>query len=245
MFKRICNIVYSHSDYSDIWPLFFGQNEKYLPQIEKKIIFTDKNSAAIPKNYQQIIYDEKKPYASRLIECFEKLKKDYQYCLFSHEDMFLYDQPKIDKIARYVAAVVEGKFDFVKLIKAGDCVYQSSEIDENLFAIDTQNSKWIFAIQPTIWSIDAFLKILKKHKKDNIWILEEKAQKTCRKLKIKGAVAFGEGAKRGMYHWDNDIYPYVATAIVKGKWNMGEYDEVLKPLLKQYNVDVSKRGEFK
>ena len=26
--------------------------------------------------------------------------------------------------------------------------------------------------------------------------------------------------KRGQFHWDSGVYPYFATAVVKGKWNL-------------------------
>ena len=38
-----------------------------------------------------------------------------------------------------------------------------------------------------------------------------------------------------MYHFDSLVYPYIATAIVKGKWNFQEYPE-LKKLLDSYNI---------
>ena len=47
-----------------------------------------------------------------------------------------------------------------------------------------------------------------------------------------------------MSHWDSKVYPYVATAIVKGKWNYSEYESELSSLHKEYNVDKNIRGEF-
>ena len=41
----------------------------------------------------------------------------------------------------------------------------------------------------------------------------------------------------------HNIYPYVATAIVKGKWNIKEYP-ILENLLKSYNIDKNIRGEI-
>jgi hypothetical protein len=45
-----------------------------------------------------------------------------------------------------------------------------------------------------------------------------------------------------MMHWDSSIFPYIATAIVKGKWNIGEYEKELKPILDEWNIDVNVRG---
>ena len=44
--------------------------------------------------------------------------------------------------------------------------------------------------------------------------------------------AYDQGNKRGRNHWDSNIYPYVATAVVKGKWNLNEYSHKLNTILK-------------
>jgi hypothetical protein len=48
--------------------------------------------------------------------------------------------------------------------------------------------------------------------------------------------------KRGMHHYDSSTYPYIATAIVKGKWYTSDYPEI-KELLKTYKIEISERGE--
>ena len=48
--------------------------------------------------------------------------------------------------------------------------------------------------------------------------------------------------KRGQFHWDSTIYPYFATAIVKGKWNFSDYEDMLKPILEDNNIDFVIRG---
>jgi hypothetical protein len=46
-----------------------------------------------------------------------------------------------------------------------------------------------------------------------------------------------------MYHWDSDVYPYVATAVVKGKWSYSEYVDELTELLGEYEIDPDVRGK--
>ncbi len=56
-------------------------------------------------------------------------------------------------------------------------------------------------------------------------------------------MAFEEGdSKRGMYHYDSSVYPYVATGVVKGKWYTSDYPE-MQAILNDYNIDVALRGE--
>jgi hypothetical protein len=48
--------------------------------------------------------------------------------------------------------------------------------------------------------------------------------------------------KRGGNHYDSNVYPYIATALVKGKWIISEYSDQLTKLLINYNIDQNKRG---
>ena len=71
---------------------------------------------------------------------------------------------------------------------------------------------------------------------------EWQATKTCQELDIRGAFCYHGESKRGEYHYDCHVFPHVATALVKGKWNLKEYAEELSPLVKKYSIDVNERG---
>ena len=43
-------------------------------------------------------------------------------------------------------------------------------------------------------------------------------------------------------HWDSKTFPYIATAIVKGKWNLSEYKQELGMILSSYKIDLGARG---
>ena len=49
---------------------------------------------------------------------------------------------------------------------------------------------------------------------------------------------------RGGNHYDSNVYPYIATALVRGKWNINEYPNELGNILKNYNIEINKRGIF-
>lgn len=46
--------------------------------------------------------------------------------------------------------------------------------------------------------------------------------------------------KRGMSHYDSSIWPYIATAIVKGRWNFSEYPNELKYLFDEYSIKTTR-----
>jgi hypothetical protein len=62
------------------------------------------------------------------------------------------------------------------------------------------------------------------------------------RIGMKGMYHYDNEPKRGSNHFDTNVYPYIATALVKGKWIMSEYDEELSPILDKNNIDKNKRG---
>ena len=45
-----------------------------------------------------------------------------------------------------------------------------------------------------------------------------------------------------MYHWESFTYPYIATAIVKGKWNTEGYAKQLELIFDEYSINPATRG---
>ena len=143
-------ICYSHSTYSDVWDIFFGQLEKYFPN-NKKYLFTDSVVKDIPKDVEVILYDDKLSYSKRLSSCLSKLEEDI--VLFHHEDMILYDKPNVEKLNELYNFLKTYEIDYIKLLKGGhdfDVPLDNMPVD-NLYWIPHDGKKLSFAIQPTIW----------------------------------------------------------------------------------------------
>ena len=45
-----------------------------------------------------------------------------------------------------------------------------------------------------------------------------------------------------MAHHDSEIYPYIATAVVKGLWNLTEYPAEMAEVVKEFGIDCRERG---
>ena len=89
-------IMYTHTDYSDIWPLFFGQFGELFPFKDvPKYIFVDKQGLDghnIPESWIPVTYDDGEVYANRFSSCLEQVPE--KYVLLHHEDMPLYYPPE-------------------------------------------------------------------------------------------------------------------------------------------------------
>lgn len=221
------NIVYSHSEYFDILDIFLEQQKKF--GIENILVFSDKK---YNDENEHLIYNENDAYSERLKKCLEKVKEDI--ILYQHEDMFLYKKPNINKVKKYINILKDSNYSFIRLCKTGDCVLSKSNLLSSLWEIDP-TSKDFFALQPTIWKRKNLISFLEKSNKCSGWDLELNSGKI--NSSIKGLLHYdGEAARGG--HFNSCVWPYVATAIVKGGWNFREYSTELSRIKK---IKKSKR----
>ena len=229
-------VFYSHFDYSDIWPVLFGQCDKYLEKHDK-VLFTNEGTA--PDGWEVITYDDALPYQQRVVSCLEQLKDEI--IVFSHEDMFLYGEIDLSQFQAFVNLVYSGKVDFIKLLRGG---YTDEKIESGIHPhLLRCPTDMIFTIQPTICKVKNLLTVYKETPGDSIWSFEAATGRTAKRYCFSGCMVYKEGdPKRGMHHWDSSIYPYFATAVVKGKWYTSDYSH-LREVLQDYNIDVSLRGE--
>lgn len=237
--KNLAYIFYSHSSYSDLWKLFFGQEKRFVPGSLAKYAFVDQANNNVPDRYKVCLYDDVNHYRQRLLQCLESIAEPY--LLFQHEDMVLYDYPQWERIESLLS-LLSDDIDWIKLIRGGR--QQGRDYDSKKFPgvkLLESNHQYIFAVQPTLFKKSSLIKLLEKSPGNTIWDFETKAQQVCRQLGIKACYVDDKGQKRGKYHWDSLIYPYIATAIVKGKWNR-EYRRLIESLSKEYGIDLSKRG---
>jgi hypothetical protein len=223
-------IIYSHTDYSDVWKPLFVSINKYLTSF-RVTLFVNRFIENLNINCDQVIYDESLCYTERLKSCLEKTNIDF--FLFMHEDMFLYDTPKYEYIERYFKHVETNLAKSIKLIPVGSNRY-ISKFDSTLYV--TEYSK--FSIQPTITSRFHLIDLLNRYGPKNIWEFESSIQNFGNEF----VSILGSEKKRGIYHYDSEVFPYVATAIVKGKWNFSEYPKELEEVLSFCEIDKKLRG---
>lgn len=223
-------IIYTHSDYKDVWKLLFGQLKKYLPN-QKVYVLSNSEHGEIPNEYTTIVYDDSKVYTERLKQCLSQIDEDV--VLFQHEDMILFNEPKFQLFDKYINYVKSEMADSVKMIYVheNDVV---SELDSTLIS----NSYSKFSIQPTLIKLKNFVSLLNSTEPLNIWDFELAVPAEGKHYMVR----LGDEKKRGLYHSDSIIYPYIATAITKGMWNYGEYTLEFDKMFKEYGINPFERG---
>lgn len=244
--KNLCIIVNTHSSQKDVWPMFFGQLEKHCPKI-KTYIFTDEGTG-VPEGYETVIYNKNEMFRTQYLECLKKVSEEF--LIYLNEDYVLYDDVNFEKIKEYIQVLEnDPEISCIRFTRAGNIT--DKKLKEDLFYLSHDKSNF-FSQTAGIWR----RKILQKIHElgpdthiasggDQYGHFEVDANEVCKNLNLKGLIAYNNEPKRlGASHYDSSVFPYVATALVRGRWNLREYTNELFPLLSKYGIDFSKRGAF-
>jgi len=215
-------LIYSHSDYDFVWDVCGAQMRKYFLR-EKIYGILNKN---VDNSFFDVVnvYDEGLSYTERVLMGLEGLDDDL-VVVFQHEDMFLYDEPDFGVLSVIEDLVERGVVDAVQLIRTTEGLVSFGD-SGFLFELP-KNAR--FSLQPTVIKVGMLKKIFGLAEKTNIWDFERWCFRNCGWLN--SVFLYDGGPKRGLAHYDTFSYPYVATAIVKGKWNYAEYEKELTELL--------------
>jgi hypothetical protein len=241
---KLAKLTFTHTDCIDVYRIYRSQMDRFFPNELTERSFILSNCDHPDYDCDVLIYDETEAYPTRLTSGLLQLKElGFDTIFFDHEDMFLYDYPDVDELLSYKRFMADKDYAHIRLIKGGRCLSRRDRTNPTLYRF-LKLSPWIFSIQPSFWNIDCLLHILKKNMTCNIWELEELSQKIVKKMSNNFAFSHRNGRRRGQYHFDNDVYPYIATAVGKGKWNFTEYESELRGLLETHGINKNDRGTF-
>lgn len=237
-------VTYSHSRCADLWEPYLGALDLRLPGMPS-ILMADVE-AELPPPHRLARYDEQKSYC---LEFARILKSEVRTScfLYMQEDFFLYDDVDGRRLSRFVELVGSGRADFIRLIRCGKHTTLPQDGEPDLFLLKPpgapHDDPTSFSMQPTIWSRDRFIEF---YELANVASFQEGVvfNEAMNRLRLNGLYAYRGEPKRGMNHWDSSVFPYVATAIVKGRWNVREYAAELAPFFEQYAIDPGIRGVF-
>jgi len=244
MKNNLALVVNTVSHCNDLWEMFFGQLEKHFPN-QKTYVFSDVIEG-LPQNVISIKYDPKDNFRTQYLNSIKQVEE--KFCIYFNEDYILFDDVNIDKIKEYVDLMEDDEnISFIKINKNQN----SSNIkykQRNDLTYLNPNQDCFFSQAVAVWRTRTLEKIHELGPDLHIANLrtalqfETEANAVCQKMGLQGLYSYNGEAKRGIYHYDNNIFPYIATAIIKGVWNLTEYFEELYPLLNEYGINPNVRG---
>ena len=230
--------------------MFFDQLDKHVPDpfFSNKYIFVDKSDGGLPSDYKVIYYDTAKKYRDQFLSGIQHVKEEF--CIYISEDYILYENIRSDLIQNYRTVLEENRnLSFVRFMKGGlgDVDFPPYRHYPKLHQMH-HSFPYFYTNQAAIWRTRDLEKIhmhgpnLHIANKDWENSFEYQATQTCKELDIRGVFCYHGESKRGQYHYDCDVFPHISTALIKGKWNIHEYQKELLPLLTQYNIEAMLRG---
>lgn len=221
------NVVYTNDKCSDVYNIFKSQHQK----------FSDLELFTI-SNYEggDYVYQNNDPYYSHWVGGLEKIQDDY--FIYNQEDFILYDKVNTQKLKELQNFLENTNYSFVRLIRSGQNL-SNIQVGENLYETGRMSYP-LFSMQATLWKKDKFIELY-NHTKQDLWFENDVYENACRELEIYGVYYYAGEKPRGG-HFDSSVYPYIATAVVKGQWNYSEYEKELQLIFMEYGINPFIRG---
>lgn len=224
-------VINSHSSCLECLNLFFFCFEKFINKelFSFVYLFIDDCEYAAPNYVKVIHYNKNISFQEQMVYCLPFVEEDV--ILYCNEDYLFYEKPDYEKLASVFDTLVNSDYSFIKFVHTD--IESYSKHSKNLFIID-KNSKNNFSQALSLWKTKDFLLIHKScpkssigSKGDSLGHLEIFAQKACRDLDISGLCYYNGEPKRGLFHFDSDLIPHIASAVNRGAWTT-EYPELNK-----------------
>lgn len=238
--SKVTFVTYTHSNCIDVWNAYFSRLDKHSKSSFDSYVLCNVDCNQYP-NHKFIVYDDAAPYGKEYIKALNSIP--HEYFIYMQEDFILYDDIDLKQIESYVNILKKDKsLSYIRMIKCGDVtekIYSENLYYVSISGIQNQSIN-SFSMQPTIWRKKDFIKLY-------TIVAPQKFGETIdfahgmNQLKINGLYQYSYEPRRGG-HFDTRVFPYIATAIVKGKWNVSEYPDELKAIFKEYKVDSNRRG---
>ena len=237
--KNLALVTWTHTEMEDVFPVYFGCIGKYFPQVEKSYVAINALSKIISDEHLQLVNDENDTYASRILGCLDIIEEEY--VIYMQEDFLLYDKVSIREFNKVLNFLKKNEdFSCVRLIRS------NADTLEKKLATNIYKSCGCYSAvhQASVWRKDHLVAILNLLNPIHLRDFEyaSGASRAMHQLGYQAAFYFHESSPRRGGHFDSKVFPYIATALIKGKWNIVEYQAEIKQLAEDYNIDINQRG---
>ena len=252
MSNQFSVVVNTHSSIRDLWGLFFSQLEKHLLirsvgspiSIKTTYVFTD-DAEGLPTEYQGVLYDKEAMFRTQYLECLKSV--DEEFILYLNEDYILYDDVNLEKLAEYLKILKDNpELAFIRFTRGPNITEKN--LTSDLFYL-SHEQPFFYSQTAAIWRKSVLQRVHEIGPDTHIGArgmteghFEVGANEVCRELNLRGVVAYNGEPLRGGHHYDSCIFPYIASALIRGKWNLKEYPKELLPLLQEHKINPQKRS---
>jgi hypothetical protein len=236
-------LTYTHTACKDVWPIYFGQVKKFLPEDMSSFVLSNDVGPNFAEDNTFLVYDESDPYYIQYTTGLDQINQ--KYILYAQEDFILYDRPNVERLMRYLNFLEKTDYSFVRLIRSGftESDHGLKHIEEDIYDANTLDlNSFPFQMQATVWK-KSDMRSLYKTAKSPLHLEPAADWPGCmRLLGLKGTYCYNGEVKQGKYHWGTTTYPHIVSAVQRGKWNTFQHDGIILEILNEYNIDPNDRG---
>lgn len=231
--KQYAIMMLTCDAYRDIWPIFFGQFEKYWKDFNGTFFLNTESdhsykSDFIDIRYPDKTYDPKHNWAYRLKDCLNQLDEEYVFLIL--DDFAISEKVDTAEIKKCLGHMEEDATIACFNFRSIDGPFVG-EIDDKYVLAD-RKAAFRINLQAALWRKQFLLKFIRNH--ENPWQFESWGSLRARRFKDK-IFHLKKGEKTPIE------YPCGGT-IADGKWRE---DETVKWLEDEgYDIDFSVRGIY-
>ena len=227
-------LTYTHTNTKDVHPAYFGRLEKYFPSLKNSFVTCNEKI-----DYTNcIVYDDSKTHGTQMINALKQIPTDY--VIYAQEDYILFDYVKVDELNKLIEYMESDKeIPFIRLIQSG-LGNVTKQYNEDLAYLDS-DWEYYFSTQITIWRKDILMQMYLNSNPEKITSTEVHLVQSLRDISKNGLFHLKRGNQIGG-HFNSYAYPYIATGVVKGKWNYAEYESDLQDVFFEYEINPFERG---
>jgi hypothetical protein len=240
--NKYCIFLYSHSDYSDVWDLTFGQIKKHINLDEVSIyLCVDKlNNYNLDNRIKVLFYDDKLCYTERVLSNIKNLQ--YDYILFLHEDWVITNTYNNNYVLELIKFMRKNNILHIRSYKAygghkNDPINIRDTNNLNLEKIPN-DAGYLISLQPGLWCYQTFVSLysFNAHRPNLLEIITNEDCSFKNKLTDK---FFYENVRLSE---DSILFPHIHS-ITNGKWVISNdsYNK-FELLFKEYNINTDIRG---
>lgn len=247
----------THSSCEDCIRPFFGQLEKHWPNHPHVVMGTDWWSReATPEcpcsspvcKATVVSYAAAKRFTSQYSMMLAAVETPF--VLTMQEDFFLYGDVDDEHLENQFEHMDKEGFDVtcIRLIESGAVTVDRRELERVRRVHPTGwhatycEPRLLYSMQASLWNTKTLRTLYADNDFATPWEAEVGFHRYMDQRNLRGDtwVVVGDGPRRGN-HRDSTQFSYIATALVRGKWN-SQYRCELEPMLTEYGIDASRRG---
>jgi hypothetical protein len=240
MNSKVSILIYTHSEYSFVWPALIGQMGKHVDKtIEVNFLYNenidDINLYNIPENWVKHTYKEDLIWTKRVNCVLPRINSEY--ILFLHEDWIPIAEVSEKILKEMCDFMINNNWDYL-------LSYSHFSVTDNQPGIFTGYDDYYFyksdshIFQPAIWKhsvFEEFSRVLNKTKHQN------EDQECLSFMRNKNTYEVQNVKTVRQYRTTNSlIFPHM-HALAEGLWTFAKYP-TLKDLLDSYGIDTNTRG---